>query len=42
MKIKNLLGKALMVLSISMTIFAPASAFFVGVEEMPESMKKLR
>ncbi len=42
MKIKNLLGKVLMMLSISMIIFAPTSAATVGIEEMPESMKKLR
>ncbi len=42
MKIKNLLGKVLMMLSLSMIIFAPASAATAGIEEMLESMKKLR
>ena len=41
-KIKRILGQALKILSISMIIFAPASALSTGIEEMPESMKKLR
>lgn len=42
MKIREILGKVLMRLSVSMVIFAPASACSVGIEEMPESMKKFR
>jgi hypothetical protein len=42
MKIKEILGKVLMVLSVSMIRFSPASCASVGVEEMPESMKNLR
>ena len=42
MKIKKILGQVLMMLSVSMIIFAPASMGSVGIEEMPESMKKIR
>lgn len=42
MKIREILGKVLMRLSVSMVTFAPASMASVGIEEMPESMKKLR
>jgi hypothetical protein len=42
MKIKKLLGQLLAFLSVSMITFAPTSASSIGVEEMPESMKKLR
>jgi len=42
MKIKEILGKVLMALSVSMIIFAPASGSTIGIEEMPESMKNLR
>jgi hypothetical protein len=42
MKIKRILGQALKILSVSMIIFAPTSSLSVGIEEMPESMKKLR
>jgi len=42
MKIKRILCEALKILSLSMIIFAPASALTIGIEEMPESMKKLR
>jgi hypothetical protein len=42
MKIKRILGQALKILSISMIVFSTASAVSAGIEEMPESMKKLR
>jgi hypothetical protein len=42
MKIKRILGQALKILSVSMIIFSPASMASTGIEEMPESMKKLR
>ncbi|WP_286675392.1 hypothetical protein [Clostridium sp. ZBS12] len=42
MKIKELIGKVLMVLTKHMLIVNPASAATVGVEDMPESMKKMR
>ena len=42
MKIRNLLGKVLMMLSLSMIVFAPASGSSIGIEDMPESMKKFR
>lgn len=42
MKIKRILCEALKILSLSMIIFAPTSMFTAGIEEMPESMKKLR
>ena len=42
MNIKRILGEALKLLSISMIIFSPTSTLSIGIEEMPESMKKLR
>jgi len=42
MKIKGILGQVLKILSISIIISAPASIATAGIEEMPESMKKLR
>lgn len=42
MNIKRILGEVLKILSISIVIFSPTSTFSVGIEEMPESMKKLR
>jgi hypothetical protein len=42
MKVREVIGKVLMMLSVSMIVFAPASSSTIGVEEMPESMKKLR
>lgn len=42
MKIKRILGEALKILSISMIILTPTSAVTAGIEEMPESIKKLR
>ena len=41
-KIMRILGQALKILSISMIIFSTASMATTGIEEMPESMKKLR
>lgn len=42
MKIKELIGKILMGLTKHMLIANPASTATVGVEDMPESMKKIR
>ncbi|GAA0077488.1 hypothetical protein UT300005_18660 [Clostridium sp. CTA-5] len=40
--IRKLLGKFLMMMTEGMVTASPASMASVGVEEMPESMKKLR
>lgn len=40
--IKKLIGEILKKVSASMITAAPASFFGSGVEDMPESMKKLR
>ena len=40
--IKGILGKVLKKMADSIIILSPASFWDSGVEEMPESMKKLR
>ncbi|SFC27787.1 hypothetical protein [Clostridium uliginosum] len=42
MKMKEYIGRFLMMLSNAMITASPASLAGVGVEEMPESMKKFR
>jgi hypothetical protein len=42
MKIRDLVGKVLKALSLSMIVSAPASGSSIGIEDMPESMKNLR
>ncbi|ACD24259.1 MULTISPECIES: hypothetical protein [unclassified Clostridium] len=39
---KRLIGKMLMKLTEKFIIASPASAYSVGIEDMPESMKKMR
>lgn len=39
---KNLMGKILMVLNNKMITASTASTYTVGIEDMPESMKKMR
>ncbi|WP_286674338.1 hypothetical protein [Clostridium sp. ZBS15] len=39
---KRLIGKMLMKLTEKFIIITPASTYSVGVEDMPESMKKMR
>lgn len=42
MKIKKYLGSAALLLASTLINLNPASVFGVGLEEMPESIKKLR
>ncbi|WP_261781132.1 hypothetical protein [Clostridium botulinum] len=42
MDIKVIIGKTLMKLTEKFIIVTPASTYSVGVEDMPESMKKMR
>ncbi|WP_322389756.1 hypothetical protein [Clostridium perfringens] len=42
MKIKNYLGACTLFLAAVLINVGPASIFGVGIEEMPESIKKLR